>query len=67
VWGVNWIELAQIFVCGDYWYDQCILLAVSCEQISLPGNSSDTVLVLLNDQLDAQFLFLYVYFDSLHV
>ena len=43
---MNWIELAQICVCGGYWYDQCILLGVSCVQISLPGNGSDTVLVI---------------------
>jgi hypothetical protein len=44
--GVNWIELAQICVCGGYWYDQCIFLVVSCEQIGLPSNGSDTVLVI---------------------
>jgi hypothetical protein len=46
VWGVNWIELAQICVCGGYWYDQCVFLGVSCEQISPPGNGSDTALVI---------------------
>jgi hypothetical protein len=46
VWVVKWIELAQICVRGGYWYDQCIFLCVSCEQISLPGNGSDTALVI---------------------
>ena len=32
MWGVNWIELAQICVCGGYWYDKFIFLDVSCEQ-----------------------------------
>jgi hypothetical protein len=44
--GVNWIELALICVCDGYWCDQCIFLVVLCEQIGLPGNGSDMVLVI---------------------